>query len=136
MFVVYFDQLLGAVRRQKLVEAFFSAVVKPFWSFQSFFSDFTAKININFCWKRLKKSISPAFGCAQHPKAGGNTQQMFLVLTKIIVLVSKMVLVSWRGELPLVHWYIISFRISGSPVPTSIKTKNLLNQKWCGIFEI
>ena len=28
--VVYFDQLLGAVRTQKLVETFFSAVFQPF----------------------------------------------------------------------------------------------------------
>ena len=26
-------------------------------------------------WKRLKKVVQPAFGCAQHPKAGRNTQQ-------------------------------------------------------------
>ena len=26
------------------------------------------------CWKRLKKVVQPAFGCAQHPKAGRNTQ--------------------------------------------------------------
>ena len=27
-------------------------------------------------WKRLKKGFRPAFWCAQHPKAGQNTQQM------------------------------------------------------------
>ena len=26
-------------------------------------------------WKRLKKVVRPALGCAQHPKAGQNTQQ-------------------------------------------------------------
>ena len=47
---MYFDQLLGAERTQKLVETFFSAVFNLICSFQSFFSDFTAEINK----KRLK----------------------------------------------------------------------------------
>ena len=30
-------------------------------------------------WKRLKKVVWPAFGCAQHMKAGRNTQQLDLI---------------------------------------------------------
>ena len=29
-------------------------------------------------WKRLKKVVRPAFGFAQHPKAGQNTQQFII----------------------------------------------------------
>ena len=48
--VVYFDQLLGAARTQKLVELLFSAVFNLFCSFQTFFSDFMPEIN-----KKLQK---------------------------------------------------------------------------------
>ena len=41
MSVVYFDQLLGAVRTQKLVEILF------FQPFSTFFSDFTPEINLS-----------------------------------------------------------------------------------------
>ena len=37
--VVYFDQLLGAVRTQKLVKLLFSAIFNLFCSFQAFFSE-------------------------------------------------------------------------------------------------
>ena len=50
-YVVYFDQLLGTVCAQKLVELLFSAVFNLFCSFQTFFSDFKSEINK----KRLKK---------------------------------------------------------------------------------
>ena len=45
IYVVYFDQLLGAVCNLKLVKLLFSAVFNLFCSFQTFFSDFTAEIN-------------------------------------------------------------------------------------------
>ena len=34
-------------------------------------------------WKRPKKVFQPAFGCAQHPKAGQNTQQMLYLFTDL-----------------------------------------------------
>ena len=89
--VVYFKQLLGDACTQKLVETFFQPFFNLFRSFQSFFSDFTAEIKkkrqkmnkkvfffilAKKIEKRLKKMFRPAFGCAQHPKAGGNTQQV------------------------------------------------------------
>ena len=43
--VVYFDQLLGAARTQKLVETFFSAVFQPFLFISKLFSYFTAEIH-------------------------------------------------------------------------------------------
>ena len=70
--VVDFDQLLGASRTQKLVETFFSAI------FQLDFSREITKKALKWTTKvekRLKKMFRPAFGCAQHPKAGRNTQQ-------------------------------------------------------------
>ena len=65
MVVVYFDQLSGAARIQKRVETLFSAV----------FDIFCLKWTNG--WKQLKraeKMFQPAFRCAQHPKAGRNTQ--------------------------------------------------------------
>ena len=92
MGVLYFDQLSGAVGTQKLVKNLFLAVFKLFWSSQTFLGDFsaeikkkrlnTAKKSLKNFWneqKRLKiakKLFWPAFGCAQHLKAGWNTQQM------------------------------------------------------------
>ena len=54
--VVYFDQLLGAVRTQKLAKTFFSAIFNLFCSFFSFFSDFMAEITK----KNLKINMSHA----------------------------------------------------------------------------
>ena len=48
--VVYFNQLLGAARTQKLVELLFFSRFQAFCSSSTFFSDFTAEINK----KRLK----------------------------------------------------------------------------------
>ena len=62
--IVYFNQLLGAVRTQKLFKQLFSAVFNLFCSFKTYFSEFMAEINK----KRLKtaeKVVWPAFGCAQ-----------------------------------------------------------------------
>ena len=61
---------------------------QPFLSFFVHFQPFSviSLLNVflvNFCvywyfcgltWKRLKKVVQPAFGCAQHPNAGRNTQ--------------------------------------------------------------
>ena len=45
MYVVYFDQLLGAARTQKLVETIFTAVFNTFFvHFQTFFLDFRPEI--------------------------------------------------------------------------------------------
>ena len=50
--------------------------------FQTFFVDFSCEITEKALkWtkkveKRLKKRFRPALGCAQHPKAGRNTQQI------------------------------------------------------------
>ena len=69
MYVVYFDQLSGAVRTQKLVELLFFSRFQPFLFILNW-----KRFEMNKKgWKRLKK----AFGCAQHPKAGQNTQQMY-----------------------------------------------------------
>ena len=38
--VVYFDQLLGAARTQKMFATFFQPFFKLFFSFQNFFGDF------------------------------------------------------------------------------------------------
>ena len=35
-------------------------------------------------WKRVKKVFQPAFGCAQHPKSGKNTQQALRFFNEII----------------------------------------------------
>ena len=49
--------------------------------FQMFFVDFRHEITEKGLkwakkgWKRLKRVVRPAFGCAQHPKAGQNLQQ-------------------------------------------------------------
>ena len=45
LYVVYFDQLLGAAHIQKLVELLFSAVFNLFYSFKTFLSDFSSEIN-------------------------------------------------------------------------------------------
>ena len=55
MTVVYFDQLFVDFSRE--------ITEKPL--------KWTKKVK-----KRLKKRFRPAFGCAQHPKAGRNTQHM------------------------------------------------------------
>ena len=66
--VVYFDQLLGVARTQKLVELLFSAVFNLFCSFQTFFSDFTAEIK-----KKSEKEQKTCFclllRAGQHAKA-------------------------------------------------------------------
>ena len=54
--VVDFDQLLGAVCTQKLVETFFQPFFNLFCSFQSFFSDFEAEITKNI-WKWTKNVV-------------------------------------------------------------------------------
>ena len=67
---MYFDQLLGAARTQKLVETFFQPFFNLFCSFQSFFSDFMAEINK----KRLKMNKKTWFclllKAGRHGKAG------------------------------------------------------------------
>ena len=53
-YVVYFDQLLGAARTQKLVEQLFQPF-SAFFSFQTFLNDFTAEINKK-CLKKNNKN--------------------------------------------------------------------------------
>ena len=105
---MYFDQLLGAARDQKLVETLkinqkktnlryplmestsfcmstsFEEKTKPRYFFLIFrrFLLISAMKSLKKLWneqKRLKngwkKMFWPALGCAQHPKAGQNTQQ-------------------------------------------------------------
>ena len=102
--VVCFDQLLVAAHTQKLVKLLFQQFSTFFVYFLTFFSDFTPEINkktsengqknmffFKFCLLlkagRLPEGVpqnsqfpvdflvfQPAFGCAQHLKAGRNTQ--------------------------------------------------------------
>ena len=57
--------------------------IKFFVNFQTFFSDFRREITEKGLKRRkkvetAKKLGRPAFGCAQHSKAGGNTEHSFL----------------------------------------------------------
>ena len=58
-----------------------SKIWKKHVHFQTFFVDFRREINKKG-WKRLKKVVRPAFGCAQHPRAGRNTQHTIIVKTR------------------------------------------------------
>ena len=86
---MYFDQLLGAAPHPK------AGQTTLFCSFSDVFSWFQAWNH----WKGLKwtkkdesgwiKVVLPAFGWAQHPKAGGNTQHMGIPITRDSFVQSK-----------------------------------------------
>ena len=67
---MYFDKLLGAVRTQKLVKLFFSAVFKLFCSFETFFSDFRREINKKRLKRTKKKCFCLLLKAGRHAKAG------------------------------------------------------------------
>ena len=72
--VVYFDQLLCAVRNQKLVELFFSAVFSRFQSFLFFLKQFTlftpqAPMASDKKLKKAEKSSSTSIQVHAAPKS-------------------------------------------------------------------
>ena len=74
-----FNQLASAP--ESWSNYFFSSVSTFFDHFKPFLLISSLKSTKNFCtwtkkWYLWKKVFQPAFGCAQHPKAGRNTQQI------------------------------------------------------------
>ena len=84
MYVVYFDQRLGAGRTQKLVETFFQPFFNLFCSFQSFFSDFTAKIT-----KKCLKNVSTSFWVHAAPKYWSKYTTNVICLGKKLIYIKK-----------------------------------------------
>ena len=95
--VVYFDQLLGAVCTQKLVGTLFFSHFQLFFFFSNLFLVISHLKSLKNVWKWTKKLFffyfllffkagwipegvpwicNFTFRCAQHPKAGRNTQHI------------------------------------------------------------
>ena len=67
---MYFDQLLGAARTQKLVKTFFSAVFQPFFHFKAFSVVSRLKLTKKV-WKWTRKMwFCLLLKAGQHAKAG------------------------------------------------------------------
>ena len=94
---MYFDNLLGAARTQKLVKKIFQPFVNLFCSFQSFFSDFTVEINKKHLKMKKKWDFVFSSKLVDMQKLVNSLRELFLSFNHLWV---RAALKSWSKYTP------------------------------------